>query len=545
VTAKRPRVLVIDDQPRLAEALARLAPDIELLRAGAGDRPSATSWSEAEPLLSPGRRGPDAVVLDIRFELPDEELLPDRRPLGDGAAARRLREERRRRQGIYILERVRHRLPDLAVILTTAYEDIEFEEDAIRLRADAFTWAFASGEEAGAAAVARLLRRALEERAAPPATGRFFWGASAAMRELRRRVAALAPTPMPLLVTGPTGSGKNLLVREVLHPLSGRKGPFVAFDCATVPETLLPSALFGTVRGAYTGAVTDRPGVFEAASGGTLFLDEIENLTADAQKTLLTAIDEGRIRRIGSSADVPHAARVMAASNLDLERRAADGSFRPDLLMRLNPALRLELPPLAERREDLQELSRLSARRFFEDPGHRKQIAAAVRAAGGTESEPLRPTLSPADQRVEEGSPAIVIPTRVWTAMRRHPWPGNLRQFEMVLHDMLAHAIYAAGPPEVDRAGRATFEIDARMAFGLLSGARSGDAPDRLILPRPRAATVAAYRRELEKSAFRALFREAQGDFEAMAERMTGDRSEARAARLRFNKLGLRAREER
>jgi DNA-binding NtrC family response regulator len=146
---------------------------------------------------------------------------------------------------------------------------------------------------------------------------------------------------------------------------------------------------------------------------------------------------------------------------------------------------------------------------------------------------------------VEEGSPAIVIPTRVWTAMRRHPWPGNLRQFEMVLHDMLAHAIYAAGPPEVDRAGRATFEIDARMAFGLLSGARSGDAPDRLILPRPRAATVAAYRRELEKSAFRALFREAQGDFEAMAERMTGDRSEARAARLRFNKLGLRAREER
>jgi DNA-binding NtrC family response regulator len=234
----------------------------------------------------------------------------------------------------------------------------------------------------------------------------------------------------------------------------------------------------------------------------------------------------------------------MAASNEDLERRAADGAFRPDLLMRLNPALRLELPPLSERREDLPDLSRISTRRFFDDPGHRKQIAAAIRAAGGKEPDPLTPTLS-AGREEGQGSPAVVIPAKVWTAMRRHPWPGNLRQFEMVLHDMLAHAIYAAGPPELDRSGRAIFEIDARMAFGLLSGARSTDGPERLILPRPRAATVAAYRRELEKSAFRALFREAQGDFETMAERMTGDRSEARAARLRFNKLGLRAREER
>jgi DNA-binding NtrC family response regulator len=213
--------------------------------------------------------------------------------------------------------------------------------------------------------------------------------------------------------------------------------------------------------------------------------------------------------------------------------------------MRLNPALRLELPPLSERREDLPDLARLSTRRFFEDPGHRKQIAAAIRAAGGKEPEALTPTLSPANGGEREGSPAIVLPAKVWSAIRRHPWPGNLRQFEMVLHDMLAHAIYASGPPELERSGRAVFEIDARMAFGLLSGARSTEGPERLILPRPRASSVAAFRRELEKAAFRTLFHEAQGDFETMAERMTGDRSEARAARLRFNKLGLRAREER
>ena len=125
------------------------------------------------------------------------------------------------------------------------------------------------------------------------------------MRELRRRIASLAPTPLPLLLTGPTGSGKNLLVKEVIHPLSSRKGPLVSFDCATVPETLLQAALFGSVRGSYTGSVADRPGIFEAAAGGTLFLDEIENLSSDAQKALLTALNDGVVRRVGAAAAVP------------------------------------------------------------------------------------------------------------------------------------------------------------------------------------------------------------------------------------------------
>lgn len=541
------RILVVDDQSRTAELLARLAPDLDFLEVRGAEgrvRPHARSWEEAEPFFEPSRRPPDAVILDLRFDLPDEDLLPERRPLGEGAAGRRLRQDRRERQGLYILERVRRRFPDLAVVLTTQYDEIAFEEEALRLRADAFTYAVGE-EEASGETLMRLLRRALAEREAPRTTGRFFWGTSAAMRDLRRRVLSLAPTPLPLLLTGPTGTGKNLLAREVLHPASGRKGPFVAFDCATVPESLLQAALFGALRGAFTGAVVDRPGVFEAAAHGTLFLDEIENLTPDAQKTLLTAINDGRIRRLGSATEVPHSARVVAASNTNLESRAAQGSFRGDLLMRLNPALRLELPPLSARREDLPDLANLVASAFFDTPIHRREISTAVRAAGGPEPTgafELARTEDAASRA--ESSVVFTLPRKAWTAIERHPWPGNVRQFEMVLADLLASAVYGGATPVITR-GRAFFALDARLVFDLLSGARlSESVPERLVFARPRGKTIAQFRKELERIVFRELFREARGDFDRMAEMMTGSRREGRAARLRFNRLGLSVREE-
>ncbi len=542
------RLLVVDDQPKTAELLARLAPSLRLLPAGSG-RSHARSWREAAPFFARAGRLPDLVVLDLRFEIPDDELLPEERELGDAPAARRLRRERRDRQGLYILERIRHAAPDLPVVLTTAHEEIPFEEEALRLRADAFTWS-AGEEEATGEGILRLVTRVLLERDAPAATGSFLWGRGAAMRDLRRRIGALAPTPLPLLLTGPTGTGKSFLAREVIHPLSGRKGPFVTFDCATVPETLLPAALFGSVRGSYTGAVADRPGVFEAAAGGTLFLDEVENLSADAQKALLTALHDGTVRRIGEARETPHTARVVAATNADLARRVAEGSFRDDLLMRLNPALALRLPALAERPEDLADLARLSAARFFADAGHRREIAAQVRAAGGAEPAPHAPmalavpgVLSPS----REAAAVFVLPRKAWLAMTRHPWPGNLRQLEMVVLDLLSAALYAREGPAVDGSGRAAFALDARLLFELLAESR-GKAPgadERLSLPWPRATTVEGFRRELERTAYRELFREAKGDFAALAERLTGRREEARAARLRFNRLGLSARRER
>ncbi|MGZ5426716.1 MAG: sigma-54-dependent transcriptional regulator, partial [Thermoanaerobaculia bacterium] len=404
--------------------------------------------------------------------------------------------------------------------------------------------------EATGEGLVRLVRRVLEERESPLSTGKFFWGRGAAMRDLRRRIASLAPTPLPLLLTGPTGSGKNFLVKEVIHPLSSRRGPLVSFDCATVPETLLQAALFGSVRGSYTGSVADRPGVFEAAAGGTLFLDEIENLSSDAQKALLTALNDGVVRRVGAMAALPHTARIVAASNADLRRRVADGLFRADLLMRLNPALALELPPLSARREDLEDLADDFAAAFFSDPVHRQEIAAQVRAAGGAEPDREdRFELARGEEEVSRSRAPVIfaLPRKGWQAIARHPWPGNVRQFAMVLADLLAATLYGRTAATVDRAGRVIFTMDPRLLFDLLAEARQEDAPSAgevFALPRPKVDSVESFRRELERSAFRQVFRECEGDFARMAERMTGSAADERAVRLRFNKLGLSARRE-
>ena len=542
------RVLVIDDEPRVAEMLSRRAPEIRLIPAEGSDGTSrfhARSWSEAARVLASGRP-PDAVVLDLRFDVSDEKLLPDCRALGESASARRIRRDRRDRQGLFILERIRRLHPDLPILLMTAVEDLPFEDEALRLRADGFAYAVGP-EEASAEGILSALRRVLGAPDEALRTGRFYWGKSPVMRELRRRIAALAPTPMPLLVLGETGSGKNLLVREVIHPSSGRKGPLVAFDCSTVPEGLLAASLFGAVRGAYTGAFADRAGVFEAAREGTLFLDEIENLAADAQKMLLTAVNDGAIRRVGAPAEIRHSARIVAASNADLRRRVADGAFRSDLWMRLNPALSIALPRLADRRDDLDDLADLAAESFFADPVHRFPLSSAVRAAGG--ADPLRG--KPAFLRDEDAvssceSPAIfLLPRKAWKAMGRHEWPGNLRQFDMVISDLLATALYGSPPAARDARGRVLFRIDPRLAFDLLAqagAAAGGDARPNVSVPR--ADSIASFRTEMERTVYRTLFREAKGDFGRISEILTGSPRQARAARLRFNRLGLSAREE-
>jgi two-component system, NtrC family, nitrogen regulation response regulator NtrX len=180
-------------------------------------------------------------------------------------------------------------------------------------------------------------------------------GDSPAMRKLKESIARIAPIPSTVLIIGESGSGKELVARDV-HRLSGReREPFIAINCAAIPEQLLESELFGHERGAFTGAHATRKGAFEAAGKGTLFLDEIGELPLQAQAKLLRALEEGHVVRVGSSRPVPFAARVVAATNRDLHQEVAERRFREDLLFRLDVHT-LRVPPLRDRRSDIPEL---------------------------------------------------------------------------------------------------------------------------------------------------------------------------------------------
>jgi DNA-binding NtrC family response regulator len=178
----------------------------------------------------------------------------------------------------------------------------------------------------------------------------------ASLDEVRRLILLLAPTDLRVLVVGKSGTGKELVARE-LHAHSSCAGPLVAINCAALPETLVETELFGHVRGAFTGAVRDKPGLFETASGGTLFLDEVTELPLSTQAKLLRAVESGEVRRVGGLKAYPARCRIIAATNRELSRELERGRFREDLAARLFEA-EIRLPTLAERAEDLPLLIR-------------------------------------------------------------------------------------------------------------------------------------------------------------------------------------------
>jgi DNA-binding NtrC family response regulator len=181
-------------------------------------------------------------------------------------------------------------------------------------------------------------------------------GESGAMRRLKQLIERVAPVPSPVLIVGESGAGKELVARE-LHRLGpGENGPFVAVNAAALPEHLVESELFGHERGAFTGATTTRKGAFEAASGGTLFLDEIGEIAPAAQAKLLRVIEQREVTRLGGTRTTPVSARVVAATNLDLEQAVADGRFRQDLYYRLNVHV-IAVPPLRDRLSDLPAIA--------------------------------------------------------------------------------------------------------------------------------------------------------------------------------------------
>ena len=302
--------------------------------------------------------------------------------------------------GLQLLEQVRTQQPGLPVIIMTAYSDLDsavsaFQRGAFEYLAKPFDLPKA----------VELIRRAVEESQREeiiedqtPLNAEML-GQAPAMQDVFRAIGRLSQSQVTVLITGESGSGKELVARA-LHkhsPVSG--GPFVAINTAAIPKDLLESELFGHERGAFTGAQTQRRGRFEQADGGTLFLDEIGDMPFDLQTRLLRVLSDGHFYRVGGHAPVKSHVRVIAATHQDLEQRVREGGFREDLFHRLN-VIRLRLPALRERREDVRMLARhflqQSARQLGVEP---KRIAEA------------------ALQRLEAFS-----------------FPGNVRQLENICH---------------------------------------------------------------------------------------------------------------
>jgi two-component system response regulator HydG len=259
--------------------------------------------------------------------------------------------------GIQLCERLRHNRPELPVLVITAFGSLDTAVAAIRAGAFDFLAKPFEIEE-----LVFRIERAVQHRHLAEEVKRLrareltsvdeLLGESVAVRGLRELVARVARSDAPVLVVGETGSGQELVARA-LHRLGARSdGPFVALNCAALPEHLLESELFGHARGAFTDARAPRTGLLVHAHGGTLFLDEIADLPLTLQPKLLRALQERCVRPVGGEEEVPFDARVIAATNRDLDAAVEDGRFREDLLFRLD-VLRVEVPPLRARGSDV------------------------------------------------------------------------------------------------------------------------------------------------------------------------------------------------
>ena len=253
-------------------------------------------------------------------------------------------------EGLYWLREIKKARPQTAVVLFTAYADIELAVTGLKDgAADFIVKPFDNAQLIEK--LSDAYHKSHKKDAKTPEPG-MIWGTSAAMKRLREMVEKVAITDANILITGENGTGKEVLAKEI-HRLSKRAArPLMPIDLGALTETLFESELFGYVKGAFTDAKTDKPGKFELADGGTLFLDEIGNLSYALQAKLLTALQRRTVVRVGGSKAIPVDVRVVCATNRDLDEMVRNGEFREDLLYRINTIL-LHLPPLRERASDV------------------------------------------------------------------------------------------------------------------------------------------------------------------------------------------------
>ena len=312
----RPLVLIIDDEPDIRELL-----EITLARMDIESRSAATVAQALQQLAAATYR---LILVDMR--------------LPDGS-------------GIDIVRHVAAEYPDTPIAVITAHGNMETAVEA--LKAGAFDFV---SKPVDLPVLRRLVQKAVQLDSPPPpadtgSEGELL-GKSPAMQETRRLIEKLARNQAPVFVSGESGTGKELAARAI-HARSPRADqPFVAVNCGAIPQDLMESEFFGHVKGSFTGAVRDKPGLFQTADGGTLFLDEVADLPLSMQVKLLRAIQEKSVRPVGSAVEEAVDLRVISASHKDLAAMVAAGEFRQDLFYRIH-VIELVMSPLRERREDI------------------------------------------------------------------------------------------------------------------------------------------------------------------------------------------------
>lgn len=360
------RILLVDNEPGILSVLSSLlkAEGYEVVTAREAEK--AHELIKAEPF--------DLLISDIRMS-----------PVG----------------GMQLLKWARTERPEMSVIMLTAYGSVETAIEAMKLGAfDYVTKPFKVDELLITIQRALEYKRAMTENVdlkSQLATKYRFENIiaeSESMKKVCDMIQRVAPTDTTVLITGESGTGKELVARAIHNASRRKQKKFLAVNCAALPEPLLESEMFGHVKGAFTGATSDKAGLFEAVEGGTLFLDEIGSMPLNIQGKLLRAIQEREIRRVGSNQNIPVDARILAATNTSLEEKVAQESFREDLFYRLN-VISIYIEPLRKRKEDIAPL-----------------VYHIIR------------------QETDPQAPMPIVDKEAMDILENYNWPGNVRELE-------------------------------------------------------------------------------------------------------------------
>jgi len=403
--------------------------------------------------------------------------------------------------GTRVLDEARALYPDIIGIIITGFGTVKDAVEAIKRGATDFIQKpfqfdellhiiHTALEQRRLRAENAYLRRQLEERY------RFegIIGKSRVMRELFELLETVAQTSSTILVSGETGTGKELVARAIHHNSPRRAQRFVAINCSAIPETLLEAELFGHVRGAFTGAVATRAGRFEEANRGTIFLDEVGTMTPALQMKLLRVIQGREVQRLGDTGVIKVDVRIIAATNNDLTRMVAEGTFREDLFYRLN-VIPVQMPPLRDRKDDIPLLVQHFLRRFGADLARDRDLQAGNRDPSARERDlqatnrdpsarerdlqATNPDRSARDRDLQTANrdpsarerelPALGISQDALRHLMSHSWPGNVRELE----NALERAVALCGgrrtiemrdlPPAVQSAGASIAPIEVAL----------------------------------------------------------------------------------